>query len=71
MRGRLYIYSSSVLAGAAHSTKMADAELLGKLFDKADKDGDGTLSKSEIQEIFKVFDTAGEWKHESQRDTMV
>ena len=50
---------------------MADAELLGKLFDKADKDGDGTLSKSEIQEIFKVFDTAGEWKHESQRDTMV
>ncbi|KAK2178599.1 hypothetical protein NP493_538g04010 [Ridgeia piscesae] len=41
---------------------MADAELLGKLFDKADKDGDGTLSKSEIQEIFKVFDTAGSGK---------
>lgn len=39
---------------------MADAELLGKLFDKADKDGDGTLSKSEVEEIFKVFDPSGE-----------
>ncbi|KAI0224352.1 hypothetical protein LSAT2_024652, partial [Lamellibrachia satsuma] len=41
---------------------MADAELLGKLFDKADKDGDGTLSKSEVEEIFKVFDPSGSGK---------